>query len=179
MKIIGIVGSLRKESWNRKLYALAITYAAQLGATVTEAPIGDVPLYNEDLEKDLWPVPAKRFYDQIAAADAVLIVSPEYNYSIPGGLKNAIDWASVGDNAWKGKVVALMGVSGRQTGTARGQMHLRQALNGTGEVYVVPQPQVGFSKDAFKEDGTFADPFYEQRVRELLTNLLELARKLR
>lgn len=179
MKIIGIVGSLRKESVNRKLYDIAAKHIVELGHTVSEASIGDIPLYNEDLEVDPWPPTAKRFYDQIASADAVLIVSPEYNYSIPGALKNALDWASVGDNAWKDKAVAIMGVSIGSIGTARGQMHLRQALLGTGPIWVVPHPQVciGPSATAFKDDGSLADAKMNERVKTLLANLIALAGK--
>lgn len=174
MNILFVCGSLRKESWNRKLLALAMTAAHELGAEVSEAPIGDLPLYNEDIEEEPWPVAAKKFYDQIAAADAICIVSPEYNYSIPGGLKNALDWASVGDNAWKDKRVALMGVSVGSIGTARGQMHLRQALLGTGPIWVIPQPQicVGPAAMAFNDGGSLKDAKLHERVVQLLQNLM-------
>lgn len=163
------------------LMMLAMAEAVRLGAETAEASIADLPLYNEDLEVDPWPAAAKKFYDQIAGADAVVVVSPEYNYSIPGPLKNALDWASVGDNAWKDKVVALMGVSIGAVGTARGQMHLRQALLGTGPIWVVPQPQVtvGPSATAFNENGMLADPKMAERVKQLLANLLQTASKLR
>ena len=181
MNIIGIIGSLRKDSFNRKLFAIAAAHLTEMRHTLTEAPIGDLPLYSEDLEVDPWPATAKRFFDAVKAADAVLIVSPEYNYSIPGGLKNALDWASVGDNAWKDKAVALMGVSIGAVGTARGQMHLRQALLGTGPIWVVPQPQVGIgpSATAFTPDGTLADPKMTDRVKMLLANLVSLAQKMK
>ncbi len=180
MNIIAIIGSLRKESFNRKLFAVASRHAIQLGVTVNEAPIGDLPLYNEDIEVDPWPPAAKRFYDQIAAADAVLLISPEYNYSIPGVLKNALDWASVGDNAWKDKAVAIMGVSIGQYGTTKMQMHLRQALVGTGPIFVVSQPQVaiGPASTAFNPDGTLSDAKMDDRVRQLLANLIETAHKM-
>jgi chromate reductase len=179
--IVFVCGSLRKESYNRHLMTVAMGVAKELGADVSEAPIGDLPLYNEDIEVEPWPAPAKRFYDQIAAAGAVVIVSPEYNYSIPGGLKNALDWASTGDNAWKDKVVALMGASVGQYGTTKMQMHLRQSLIGTGTIWVIAQPQVavGPAKIAFKEDGTLADPLMVERIRELLKNLLAAAAKLK
>ena len=179
--IVFVCGSLRKDSYNRKLMAIAMDVAKSLDAQVSEAPINDLPLYDEDIEVDPWPVPAKRFYDQIAAADAVVIVSPEYNYSIPGGLKNALDWASVGDNAWKNKAVALMGASIGQYGTTKMQMHLRQSLVGTGPIWVVPQPQVavGPAKVAFKEDGTLADPLMVERIKTLLQNLLDTVKMMK
>ena len=179
--IVFVCGSLRKESYNRKLMAIAMDQAKAMGAQVSEAAIGDLPLYDEDLEVDPWPVAAKRFYDQITAADAVILVSPEYNYSIPGGLKNALDWASVGDNAWKDKIVALMGVSIGNIGTARGQMHLRQALLGTGPIWVVPQPQVcvGPASIVFAEDGKLSDPKMDERIRALIQNLLTVVKKMK
>jgi chromate reductase, NAD(P)H dehydrogenase (quinone) len=173
MNILVICGSLRKGSYNRQLLQLAVAEAQRQGATVTEAEIGDIPLYTGDLEVEPWSAPAKRFYDQIKAAEAVLIVSPEYNYSIPGGLKNALDWASRGDNAWKDKTVALMGVSIGPVGTARGQMHLRQALLGTGPIWVVPQPQVCLKNDQID------DPKTLDRVSALIQNLIAAAQKAR
>jgi chromate reductase len=150
-------------------------YATDLGATVSEAPVGHIPLYSADLEVDPWPKSAKEFFDAVAVADAVVIISPEYNYSIPGVLKNAVDWASVGTNAWKDKVVAIMGVSSHQYGTTKMQMQLRQALLGTGPVWVMPHPQVaiGFAATAFRPDGSLADTKIDERVRALLTNLVE------
>ncbi|HUO75829.1 MAG TPA: NADPH-dependent FMN reductase [Candidatus Paceibacterota bacterium] len=181
MNVLTICGSLRKDSYNRKLLAVATKALEVAGATVTEAPIGDIPLYNEDLDVQPWPAAAQRFFDQVAAANAILIVSPEYNFSIPGGLKNAIDWASRGDVAWKNSVIALMGASTGPYGTARGQMHVRQALLGTDTTWVIPQPQVcvGLAGNAFNGDGTLKDPKMNERVTQLVARLLELAPKLK
>jgi chromate reductase len=179
--IVFVCGSLRKESYNRKLMAIAMASAQELGAKVSEATIGDLSIYNEDIDVEPWPAPAKKFYDQIASADAVVIISPEYNYSIPGGLKNAIDWASRGKNAWKDKAIALMGVSMGQYGTTKMQMHLRQSLVAAGPNWIVPQPQVavGPAKVAFKNDGTLADPLMVERIKTLLENLLATAKKMK
>ena len=181
MNMVFICGSLRKDSYNRKLMQLAMRYAAEQGAAVSEAPIGHIPLYSADLEQDPWPDSAKKFFDQVAASDAVVIVSPEYNYSIPGVLKNAVDWASVGTNAWKDKAVAIMGMSTHQYGTTKMQMQLRQALIGTGPIWVIPQPQVaiGFAATALRADGTLSDPKMDERVRSLLENLFSTVAKLR
>lgn len=181
MHMLFICGSLRQGSLNRMLMDVAMAQAGALGASTAEALIADIPLYSEDLETDPWPAPAKRFFDEVASADAVVIVSPEYNFSIPGGLKNAIDWASVNGNAWKNKAVALMGVSSGAIGSARGQMHLRQALLGTGPIWVVPQPQVCFGPgdEVFAPDGSLKDPAKADRVRILLQNLIETASKLK
>lgn len=181
MHILTICGSLRRDSYNRKLMTAAAAELVRLGSTVAEADISGIPLYSGDLEGDSWPPAAKAFFDAVAAADAALIVSPEYNYSIPGGLKNALDWASVGENAWKNKPVAVMGVSSHQYGTARGQMHLRQALLGTGPVWVVPHPQVcvPFGAEAFDDSGSLRDPKMGERMRGLCANLIALAERLK
>ena len=169
-----ICGSLRKDSYNRKLMTAAMKIAQELGAEVSEALIADIPLYNGDMDvPGSWPVVAQTFFDQIKSAEAVCIVSPEYNFSIPGGLKNALDWASRGEDAWKNTAIALMGVSIGPIGTARGQMHLRQALLGTGTTWVVPQPQLCISADMLDDQKT------AERVRQLLENLIAAAGRVR
>ena len=116
VKVLGVPGSLRKGSFNRALLRAAIEIAEteKIPMTFTVAEIGDIPLYDDDLrESDGFPAPVTRFREQIAAADAVLFVSPEYNYSVPGVLKNAIDWASRAPNQpFADKPFAVMGVSG-------------------------------------------------------------------
>lgn len=122
------VGSLSSQSINRKL-ATALTRLAPAELSFTEIPIRDLPLYNYDYDAD-FPPPAKAFKDAIAAVDAVLFVTPEYNRSIPGGLKNAIDWASrpYGQNSFTRKPSAVIGTSPGAIGTAVGQQHLRSVL---------------------------------------------------
>src|SRR5208282_631933 len=126
IKIFGIAGSLRRESYNRA----ALRAAAQLlpkGVTLETMELDGIPLFNADNEQNptVKVVELKR---RIREADAILIATPEYNYSVPGVLKNAIDWASRphGDSAWTGKPVAIMGASIGRLGTARAQYHLRQ-----------------------------------------------------
>jgi chromate reductase len=124
-----IIGSNRSASINRKL-ALAI---AKIGAASFEAhvaQIDDLPMYNQDLEADGWPQAATRLKDEIASADAVLVVTPEHNRSIPAVLKNAIDWAArpSGKSVWGGKPVAITGASPGAIGTAIAQEHLRGIL---------------------------------------------------
>jgi chromate reductase, NAD(P)H dehydrogenase (quinone) len=127
-KVGYLIGSLAKESINRKL-AQALIRLAPEHLTFTEIPIRDLPLYSYDYDADFPPV-AKAFKDAIAAADAVLFVTPEYNRSIPGGLKNAIDWASrpYGQNAFTRKPSAVIGTSPGAIGTAIAQQHLRSVL---------------------------------------------------
>ena len=128
IKILGFAGSLRKDSYNRSLLRAAL----ELVPKGTELEIFDlegIPPFNQDLENQP-PQKVKEFKAKIRAADAILIATPEYNYSVPGVLKNAIDSASrpYGDNAFEGKPVAVMGASIGMLGTARAQYHLRQSF---------------------------------------------------
>ncbi|MFL5519621.1 MAG: NADPH-dependent FMN reductase [Gemmatimonadales bacterium] len=122
------VGSLARASINRKL-ALALTRLAPTELHMREIPIGELPLYSYDYDADFPPV-ARALKDAIAAVDAVLFVTPEYNRSIPGALKNAIDWASrpYGQNSFTRKPSAVIGTSPGKIGTAVGQQHLRSIL---------------------------------------------------
>jgi len=124
-----IVGSLRKESFNRKL-ANAVMAIAPDTLRMTIVPIGDLPLYNQDLETENPPAQWAAFRDAIRGVDALLFVTPEYNRSIPGALKNAIDWASrpYGTNAFTRKASAIIGTSPGKIGTAVAQQHLRSIL---------------------------------------------------
>ena len=122
------VGSLARASINRKL-ALALTRLAPAQLQMREIPIGDLPLYSYDYDKD-YPPAGRALKDAIAAADAIMFVTPEYNRSIPGALKNAIDWASRpwGKNSFARKPSAIIGTSPGKIGTAVGQQHLRSIL---------------------------------------------------
>ena len=131
-KIAAIVGSTRRESINRQLAeALARLGADKLAVTIV--PIGDLPLYNQDLEAPL-PETVKRFKSEIAAADGVLFVTPEHSRSIPAVLKNAIDWGSRpwDQNSWAGKTAAITGTSPGAIATAVAQQHLRQVMGDLG-----------------------------------------------
>jgi chromate reductase len=122
------VGSLAQNSINRKL-AVALTRLAPSEMTMREIPIGDLPLYSYDYDQS-YPPPAVALKDAIASVDAVLFVTPEYNRSIPGALKNAIDWASRpwGKNSFHRKPSGVVGTSPGKIGTAVGQQHLRSIL---------------------------------------------------
>lgn len=139
-----IVGSLRKESFNRKL-AVALDKLNHTSLTLTILNIHDIPLYNQDLDNQL-PEPVVQFKKKIAAADGVLLITPEYNRSVPGVLKNLIDWGTrpYGQNVWSGKPTGIIGTSPGVIGTAVAQSHLRSimvAINakvlGQPEVYLV------------------------------------------
>src|ERR1044072_3324129 len=128
MRILGIAGSLRRESYNRSALRAAVELAPK-SATVDIFELDGIPGFNQDNEQN----PPRAVVDlkkRVREADAVLIVTPEYNYSVPGVLKNAIDWASrpYGDSAWNGKPAAIMGASIGAIGTARAQYHLRQMM---------------------------------------------------
>ena len=171
--ILGIPGSLRRDSFNRA----ALRAAQQLtpeGARIDVADIDGLPGFNQDLEREP-PAKVVELKQQIRNADAILFVTPEYNYSVPGVLKNAIDWASrpYGDNSWNGKPVAVMGASVGMLGTARAQYHLRQTfvfLN----MHAVNQPEVMISKAAtkFDEQGNLTDETSRKLIQQLLQELV-------
>jgi chromate reductase len=179
IKILGIPGSLRKASYNRAL----LRAAGQLlpaGAVLETFELDGIPPFNQDDEKNPPPRVAE-FKARIRASDAILFVTPEYNYSVPGVLKNAIDWASrpYGDSAWQGKPAALMGASPGTLGTARAQYHLRQILV-TLDMPTVNQPEVMIAKaaDRFDAQGELRDETSRQLVGRLLEALVTLARRL-
>jgi chromate reductase, NAD(P)H dehydrogenase (quinone) len=170
LTILGIAGSLRKGSYNRAALRAAQQLAPE-GAKVEIFDLDGIPGFNQDEERNL-PSQVVQLKAKIRAADAILLVTPEYNYSVPGVLKNAIDWASrpYGESAWDGKPVAVMGASPGFTGTARAQHHLRQSfvfLN----MYALNQPEVmiGHAQEKFDENGHLTD----EKTRQVIRNLLE------
>jgi chromate reductase, NAD(P)H dehydrogenase (quinone) len=153
-----LVGSLRTESLNRKTAKAFIELApAPLELEIVE--IGQLPLFNEDLEKDP-PREWTEFRERIGRADGVLFVTPEYNRSIPAVIKNAIDWGSRprGQSSWTRKPVAIAGSSPGTVGSAVAQSHLRSIIV-TQDVILMGHPEVYFvfSSDAIRDDGTVAD----------------------
>lgn len=172
MKVLGISGSLRKASYNTAALQAA-RELAPAGMMIEQAEIGDIPLYNEDLRGAGLPASVERLRAQLAAADAVLFVTPEYNYSIPGVLKNAIDWASRQPNQpFDGKPVAIMGVAGSLLGTARAQYQLRQMLVFL-NAFPVNKPEVfiGQAASKFDAEGRLTDEATRGFVRQLLEAL--------
>ena len=180
VKILGIPGSLRQASFNR--YALrAAQSLLPPGARLDIFELEGIPPYNQDHEKQP-PAHVVELKAKVRAADAVLFSTPEYNYSMPGVLKNAIDWASrpYGDSAWQGKPVAVMGASVGMLGSARAQYHLRQCfvfLN----MYPVNQPEVLIANAAhrFNEKGELTDETSRELVRKLLAELVSWTNRLR
>jgi chromate reductase, NAD(P)H dehydrogenase (quinone) len=172
LHVLGIAGSLRAGSYNRALLRAAATLLPE-GMMLETAEIGDIPLYDADLEAKGIPEVVKQLKMKMAAADAVLIATPEYNYSIPGVLKNAIDWVSrAPDPPLTGKPAAIMGASMGMMGTVRSQLHLRQVcvfLN----VLLMNKPEVlvARAQEKFGADGTLTDEPTREAVRKLLVAL--------
>ncbi len=152
-KIVGICGSLRSGSVNRAALEAAASLAPDTMTIALWDRLGDIPLYNDDVREKGFPAAVTELAEAIRGADGVLIASPEYNYSIPGVLKNAIDWVTrVENQPFAGKPVALMGASPGAIGTARGQYHLRQCfvfLDGL--VMNKPEVMIGGAYDKVKD----------------------------
>jgi len=179
IRILGIAGSLRRKSYNRAALRAAQALVPK-DAVLDIIDLDGIPVFSEDDERQP-PAKVVEFKKRIREADAILLVTPEYNYSIPGGLKNAIDWASrpYGDSAWTGKPAALMGASIGRLGTARAQYHLRQVfvfLN----IYAVNQPEVmiGNAAEQFDAEGNLTNETTKDLIRQLLDNLVRWARTL-
>lgn len=151
-KLAIIVGSNRKASINRKL-ARGLAKLGTASFTPHFVEIDDLPMYNQDLEAAAWPDTATRVKDGIADADAVLVVTPEHNRSIPAVLKNAIDWAArpSGKGVWGGKPVAIIGTSPGGVGTACAQQHLRDILGNQGALVMGGQMFITW-KDGLVDD---------------------------
>ena len=177
IRILGIPGSLRKQSYNHAALRAAVA-ELPAGATLEIFTLDGIPPFNQDDEQQP-PPRVVELKARLRAADAVLIATPEYNYSVPGVLKNAIDWASrpYGDSAWQGKPLALMGASSGRFGTARAQYHLRQSFVFL-DVHTLNQPEVmiGNAAKLFDAQGELRDGDTRTRIRALLTALLALAR---
>ena len=173
VNILGFAGSLRKDSYNKALLRAA-TKLVPTGAKIELFDLEGIPPFNQDLEQSM-PDKVKEFKAKIRAADAILIATPEYNYSIPGVLKNAIDWASRphGDNPFEGKPVAIMSASTGMLGGARAQYHLRQVFVFL-DMHPINRPEVfvTFAPSKFDEKGALTDETAKELIRKLLENLV-------
>lgn len=173
MRIFGVAGSLREGSFNQSLLRAATEVTPPGMHIEVFDRLGEIPPFNQDRESPL-PEAVADLKRQIREADGVLFVTPEYNYSIPGVLKNAIDWASrpYGDNSWQGKPVAVMGASMSFLGTARAQYHLRQCFVFL-DMHAVNQPEVmvASAQNSFDESGMLTNDITKDLIRTLLSNL--------
>lgn len=180
VNIVGFAGSLRKNSYNRALLNAAAVLVPG-GASLEVFDLGVIPLYSQDLEVDM-PKVVRDFKSKVRKADALLISTPEYNYSFSGVLKNALDWASrpYSDNSFDGKLAAIMGASPGVFGTARAQYHLRQVLVSL-NVQVVNRPEVfvSLAQEKFGKDGNLTDRKTRELVARLLESLVALAVRMR
>jgi chromate reductase len=179
VNILGIAGSLRRASYNRAALRAAQSLVPP-GARLEIFELDGIPGFNQD-EEQKPPAKVVELKARVGAADAILLVTAEYNYSIPGVLKNAIDWASrpYGDNAWDGKPAAIMGASIGFTGTARAQYHLRQVcvfLN----MFPLNRPEVmiGNAAERFDAAGNLTDAKTKDMIRQLLESLVAWTRQL-
>ena len=178
--ILGFAGSLRRQSYNKAILAVA-TETVPDDASLEVFDLEGIPPFNQDLELQP-PDKVKEFKARIRAADAILIATPEYNYSIPGVLKNAIDWASrpYGDNAFDGKPVAVMGASIGTLGTARAQYDLRRSFVFLNMLPLnQPEVMIPFAQDKVDSKGRLTDKKTRDRIRELLESLIAWTRRMK
>ena len=188
LTILGLSGSLRRDSYNTALIRAAVELAPR-GSVVEPATLEGIPLFNEDEERAGVPAAVLALASRVTAADALLVGTPEYNYSIPGVLKNALDWMSrksvadaLGKHAgvFAGKPVAIIGASPGAAGTVRSQLHLRQVF-----VYLDlhplyrPELMVGAAHEKFDDEGTLIDQASRDRLARVLAELAEAALRLR
>jgi chromate reductase, NAD(P)H dehydrogenase (quinone) len=180
IRILGIAGSLRKGSFNQAALRAAVELVPE-GAVIEIYDIDGFPGFNQDLDHDP-PAKVIEFKQKIREADAILFSSPEYNYSIPGVLKNAIDWASrpYGDSAWEGKPAAIMGASPGAIGTARMQYHLRQVMVFL-NMYPLNKPEamIGNCAEKFDSAGNLTDEKTKAHIQKMLQALVDWTVKLR
>jgi chromate reductase len=178
--ILGFAGSLRKNSYNKALLRVAMELVPK-NAKLEIFDLEGIPPFNQDLESRM-PEKVKGFKAKIKAADAILIATPEHNYSIPGILKNAIDWASrpPGDNSFEGKPVAIMSASPGTLGGARAQYHLRQVLVSF-NMHAINRPEVIVAsvEEKIDENGDLTDEKTRKRIRQLLESLVNWTKRLK
>jgi chromate reductase len=177
--VLGISGSLRKNSYNTALLRAAAELLPQ-GMSQETCDLSNIPSYNDDLRALGYPKPVKEFRDRIATANALLIATPEYNYSVPGVLKNAIDWASrPPDPPLDAKPLAIMGASTGNFGTVRAQTHLRQVCV-SANMFPLNKPEVlvAHAQEKFDANGRLVDETTCGFLRDLLVALADWTRLL-
>ncbi len=178
--ILGFAGSLRRGSFNKAILRAAVELAPE-GVDLEIFDLEGIPPFNQDLEGEP-PERVRVFKEKIRAADAILIATPEYNYSMPGVLKNAIDWASrpYGDNAFGGKAAAIMGGSIGMIATARAQYHLRQSMVFL-DMHPLNQPEVmvPFADKKVDESGRLVDEATREKIKDLIAALRQWAGRLK
>jgi chromate reductase, NAD(P)H dehydrogenase (quinone) len=178
LRLLAFAASLRAGSWNRKLIAVAADVAKRAGAEVRLAAFSefDMPLYNADLQAQGFPEGTQRLVQAIRDADGVLLASPEYNYSIPGTIKNAIDWVSrIKPGVFRDRSALLLSASNGQFGGIRGLWQLRIPLEGCG-VHVYPDMYaLPWAEKQFGADGGLVEPERMQRLEAMIGAYLKTA----
>jgi chromate reductase len=180
MRVLGIPGSLREGSFNRSLLRAAQELAPP-GMEIQLFDLAAIPLYNGDVEAQGDPEPVAAFKAAIRQADALLIATPEYNYGVPGVLKNAIDWASrpPASSALRGKPAAILGASPGGGGTVRAQLQLRQAFVFTQTLAMLqPEVLVARAHEKFDSEGRLTDEATRGFVRKFLESFVEWIHRL-
>ncbi len=177
MKVLAISGSLRRDSHNTALLRAAAELLPPPVELETFEGLKAVEPYDEDDDEGGGPVGVRRLREAIRSADAILIATPEYNSSVPGQLKNAVDWASrpKGDNALWGKPVAVVGASTGMFGAVWSQAEARKTLGASGARVIEQDLPVGHAQEAFTEDGRLKDVELRERYVEILDELIALA----
>jgi chromate reductase, NAD(P)H dehydrogenase (quinone) len=177
MRVLGLAGSLRRDSHNRALLRAAAA-ALPLGAELVEWDrVAELPAFDEDLETALVPEPVRALHEAIAAADAVLIATPEYNASLPGALKNALDWASrpFATTPLRGKPAAVVGASTGLFGAVWAQAEARKVLRAIGADVLERELPIGQADAAWGPDGTLVDPELRSALAEIVAELVAAA----
>ena len=177
MRILGIAGSLRRGSHNRRLVRAAAKQLPPGVELVEWDGLAGIPAFDEDLETTP-PAVVQAFLDEIEAADAVLIATPEYNASVPGALKNALDWASrpFPDNVLKDKPMAVAGASTGLFGAVWAQAEVRKVLKASGAHVLEDELPVGLADDAFDDDEQLQEPELRERLAGLVGDLVREVR---
>lgn len=175
MKLLAISGSLRKGSFNTQLLKTTSDFVGN-DVSIELFDLADIPLYNGDLDGDTKPAAVQALLDAITAADGLLFATPEYNYSIPGVLKNALDWAS--RPAFKsilcGKPAGIISSSMSTLGGARAQVHLREVLSATlTPVYLAPDFALATAHKAFDDNGALADEATRDFLQRYMTGFVQ------
>ena len=172
MRILGIAGSLRRGSHNRRLLRAAAQTLPSGVEFVEWDGLADIPAFDEDLETSP-PAVVQAFLDEIESADGVLIATPEYNASVPGALKNALDWASrpFPDNVLKAKPMAVVGASTGLFGAVWAQAEVRKALKASGAHVLESELPVGMADNAFTDDDLLQEPELQTRLGDLVGDL--------
>jgi chromate reductase, NAD(P)H dehydrogenase (quinone) len=179
MRVLAISGSLRRDSHNTKLLRAAGDLLRPPAQLEFLDGLADVPPYNEDDDVDPAPAAVQRLREAIAAADAVLIATPEYNASIPGHLKNALDWASrpFPDNAFHGKPVAVIGASTSMFGAVWAQAETRKVLGAIGARVIDSDLPISTAEEAFDAQFQLVSDESREKLAQILAQLLEEARR--